>query len=241
MRDIESTIDNRQTTVARTRIKVCGIKTVEHAVAAADAGADAVGLNFVRASPRFVDLATAAKVIAALPAFVEPVGLFADAPAEDVRAAAEGLRLRAVQLHGREGPGYASQLVGLRVVKAFAFEGARLRERVEPWRQSAGGLAAVLIDAPPPTVSAELRGGSGQTFDWAALASAVADGALAGLPPVILAGGLTADNVGEAVAAVRPYAVDVSSGVESSRGVKDAGKIAAFCAAVRAADGRRRR
>ncbi|MEM6459750.1 MAG: phosphoribosylanthranilate isomerase [Planctomycetota bacterium] len=219
----------------RTRIKICGVNDVAAALAAADAGADFVGLVFVRASPRFVPPEAAREIAAALPLGVEAVGLFCDHTIDDVRDAAATAGLRTVQLHGREGPGFAKQLDGLRIVKAIGFEAGKLAERLQPWREARTGLAAVLLDT-PPEADAAITGGGGETFDWDALAEAESAGHFRGLPPRFLAGGLTPRNVAAAVATVRPYAVDVSSGVESSRGVKDAVMIADFCAAVRDAD-----
>ena len=218
----------------RTRIKICGIRDPDTAMAAVDAGADAVGLVFVERSPRFIQPDEAAKIVRRLPACVEPVGLFCDHTTEDVLDAARTAGLRTVQLHGREGPGLAKRLHGLRIINAIAFEPGHVAERLQPWREATTPLAAVLLDSPP---AGPLTGGTGHAFDWNALARLIRDGAFRGLPPLFLAGGLTPDNVANAIRTVRPYAVDVSSGVESSRGVKDPAKIAAFCDAVRAADG----
>jgi phosphoribosylanthranilate isomerase len=219
----------------RTRIKICGVNTVEAALAAAAAGADAIGLVFVQRSPRHVEVDVAMKIAAALPAFVEPVGLFADLPVEKVRDIAQITGLKTLQLHGREGPAYITQLRQYRVIKAVGFDPDRLSDRVGPWRKVRGNLIGLLLDSPPATDDG-LGGGSGQTFDWQRLAELKATGALDNLPPLALAGGLTPDNVADAVRTVRPYAVDVSSGVEAHRGVKDLQRIATFCDAVRQAD-----
>jgi len=221
--------------MARTRIKICGISTVEAALAAAAAGADAVGLVFVQRSPRHVEVDVAMKIVAALPAFVEPVGLFADLPVEKVRDIAQITGLKTLQLHGREGPAYITQLKKYRVIKAVGFDPDRLSDRVGPWRKIGGNLIGLLLDTPPAT-DGGLGGGTGVTFDWQRLAELKSTGALDELPPLTLAGGLNADNVADAVRTVRPYAVDVSSGVEAHRGVKDIQKIARFCDAVRDAD-----
>ncbi len=221
--------------MSRTRIKICGLKTVDAALAAVRAGADAVGLVFVPASPRRVSVDEAKRIASALPAFVEPVGLFVDTPAEEVLSVAGRVGLRTVQLQGREGIGVVRQLSSLRVVKALGFDPARAHKDVEFWRKSPGNVVGLQWDA-PPSVAAELTGGSGRSFDWGALAALRDEPGYDELPATILAGGLTPENVAEAVAITQPYAVDVSSGVESSRGVKDLGKIVAFCEAVRAAD-----
>ena len=169
------------------------------------------------------------------------MGLFSDHVAEDVLDAARTAGLRTVQLHGREGPGLAKRLHGLRLINAIAFEPGHVAERLQPWREATTALAAVLLDSPPAgpperPPEAALTGGTGHAFDWHALVRLLDDGVFRGLPPLFLAGGLTPDNVADAIRTVRPYAVDVSSGVESSRGVKDPAKIAAFCEAVRFAD-----
>lgn len=220
----------------RTRIKICGLKTYDDAMAAVDAGADALGFVFVRKSPRFIAPDDAKRIIRRLPAMVTPIGLFSDHPIEDVLDAIKATGLQCVQLHGREGPGFAKQLTHVQVIKAVSFEHGHVAERLQPWREARTSLAALLFDTPPPTVEHELTGGTGVAFDWEALARLDVEGTFHDLPPRILAGGLTADNVAHAIHTVRPYSVDVSSGVESSRGVKDPAMIAAFCDAVRAAD-----
>jgi len=204
---------------SRTRIKICGITTVETAQAAVEAGADAIGLMVVEASPRYVDADRTEIVVRHLPPLVEPVRVFRDAAPEDVTA----WRGRLVQLHGDEGELYIADLKRWRrdalIIRGFRFS----QEAVERWARCPD-VDALLIDGS--------SGGEGQAFDHAPLA-AMMDGIE---KPVILAGGLDPENVGEAIQTVRPYAVDVSSGVESTRGVKDPDLIRAFCAAVRAAD-----
>lgn len=242
--------------MARTRIKICGITTPADARAAVAAGADAIGLMFVEHSPRVLTPEQAERIVAVLPAFVEAVGVFASQPMDYVADVAGRLHLRTVQLHGREEPAQAATLGARRIIKALPFDG-ELEPAIKRWRRDAN-LAAALIDAPPPkrdaargdapsssnasasaetSASAELTGGHGETFDWHALAALGQRGMMDGLA-LLLAGGLDAENVGEAIATVRPYGVDVSSGVERTRGVKDADRIAAFCEAVQAADHR---
>lgn len=226
--------------VRRTRIKICGVREPETALAAAQAGADAIGLVFAAASPRCVNHDQARQIIKVLPSFVEPVGLFVDAPVRQIQAKATELGLQTVQLHGRETPGMVAQLAPMRVIKAIAFEPTQVQATLAPWRPVPDSLAGLLWDAPKldddDSGLAPPSGGSGSRFDWAALAKLKGAGSLASLPPMILAGGLTPDNVGQAITQLAPYAVDVSSGVESSRGEKDETLIAAFCAAVRYAD-----
>lgn len=217
----------------RTRIKICGVRDVATALAAVEAGADAIGLVFVDRSPRKVDVDEAHRIVRELPAFVQPVGLFSDMHWQRVRDLADAVGVRTVQLHGREGPGYVARLRHLRIIKALGFEAGRVAEQLDPWRSGVTNLAGVLLDTPPASVThGELTGGSGASFDWSALAEMEQHNFFQHLPPRILAGGLTAENVADAIAAVNPFAVDVSSGVESKRGVKDPAKIKAFSEAV---------
>jgi phosphoribosylanthranilate isomerase len=230
-------LSDAQPQPARTRIKVCGVRDVKTAAAATQAGADALGLVFVPASPRAVSVAQARKIVAALPIFVEPVGLFVNAPLRKVIATAKALGLRTVQLHGDETPDYVARLAPLRVIKAINL--AEITgEDLAAWRKASDNLAGLLWDAAPPEAAKRkgLTGGHGRQPDGQALAMLTQSVHLTGLPPAILAGGLTPENVATAVALIRPYGVDVSSGVESRRGVKDPALIAAFCAAVRAVD-----
>jgi len=205
----------------RTRIKICGVKTIEAALAAAAAGADAVGLVFVERSPRFVTIEQATTIVAQLPAWVSAIGLFVNENAMTIRDVAGQVGLHGVQLHGDEPPEDVEKLRPLSVIKALP-----AGSDIAGWAR----VNAVLLDTPPPPEAGALPGGSGRAFDWSAIE--LPEDA----PPLILAGGLTPDNVADAIAAVRPYGVDVSSGVESSRSVKSVEKIAAFCEAVRTAD-----
>ncbi len=217
-----------------TRIKICGVNDPAIARAAADAGADAIGLVFVDGSPRVVSIDQARAVISALPAFVEPVALFVDAPVDQIRSVCATLGLRTVQLHGRETPPQAVSLHPLSVIKALAYNDLdAAAASLKPWRGVAN-LAGLLFDAPPE--SRALPGGSGRPWDWQSLAALRRSGALKDLAPIVLAGGLNRNNVGDAIRTVRPNAVDVSSGVETSPGIKDASVVKAFCTAVHAAD-----
>jgi phosphoribosylanthranilate isomerase len=222
----------------RTRIKICGVRTPDIARAAADGGADAIGVVFAPGSPREVTLREAEAGVAAPPACVEPIGLFVNAEPEYILSVAAALRLRCVQLQGDESPEFAAALAPLRVIKALHVrdDDAALANLVQVWRAGCPNLSGLHWDAPPPTeaLGTAVTGGHGRSFDWRRL-RAIATEANSG-PPTILAGGLTPENVAAAIATVSPYAVDVSSGVESARGVKDPQRIAAFCEAVRAAD-----
>jgi phosphoribosylanthranilate isomerase len=203
-----------------TRVKICGITRVEDGLAAAAAGADAIGLVFWPKSPRVVDPAAARDLVRQLPPFVSSVGVFVDQPVGFVNEVAEFVGLSAVQLHGDEPPSTASRIVRP-VIKAIGLP--RDSRRVEEWPDD----VPLLVDAIDPNS----RGGTGKVADWAAAAP------LARLRLVILAGGLGPANVGKAIHQVRPWAVDVSSGVERAQGIKDAAMMAAFCTAVRVADG----
>ncbi len=201
------------------RVKICGITRSGDAECAVRAGADALGFVFARSSPRFVQPDVARKIIASLPPFVTPVGVFADASVQEILGSIRASGVRVVQIHGDLDPD-ASGAVPVPVVKAFRVgDGFRLEELGKH------PAAAYLLDAFVEGV----MGGTGKSFDWSVARSAAKFGR------IILAGGLTAENVGAAIGAARPYAVDVSSGVELEPGKKDPEKIAAFCAAVRAA------
>ena len=206
----------------RTRVKICGIRDEASALAAAGGGADAVGFMFVASSPRFVEPERAFEIAGALPPFVATVGVTADLTVDEFAELEQRCPATCAQLHGDE----AEQVVrrcGPGVIKAVRFDAATIRAELARWA-AVEEIDAILVDGS--------SGGKGEAFDWAALREHVE----ACAKPVIVAGGLTAENVGEAIRAARPWGVDVSSGVERERGVKDAGLIRAFCDAVRVAD-----
>lgn len=205
----------------RTRIKICGITRAQDARAAAAAGADAIGLVFWAKSPRAVAPAQAAAICRALPPFVTPVGLFVDADEAWVEQVLAQVPLGLLQFHGSEAPA-ACERYGRPYAKAL-----RMRDDIDiaAQRQRFASAQALLLD----TYRAGVPGGTGEVFDWQRVPPALAG-------EIILAGGLAPDNVAEAVRRVRPWAVDVSGGVEAAPGIKDAGRMRAFCAAVRAAD-----
>lgn len=219
----------------RTRIKICGLRDIDTAMAAAEAGADFIGLNFVEASPRYVTPAVARDINQSLPTHVTAVGLFCNHSIESVLATVRTTGLKTVQLHGEESAAYAKQLKGINVLKAFAFDPDAISNQRSGWSELGDKLAAILIDTPPQP-DAAITGGSGEVFDWSSLAAFEQSGGLRDLPPYLLAGGLNAKNVGEAIRRVRPWGVDVSSGVESSRGIKDSGLIREFCVTIKNAD-----
>ena len=193
-------------------VKICGITRLEDAHAAVDAGARALGFVLWPNSPRFVDPYRVRAIVATLPAFVTPVGLFVNQPIEYVNGVASLARLGAVQLHGDETVAYAAA-VQRPVVKALTLGGA-----ASSWPRH----VTVLLDAHDPAA----RGGTGRTIDWTAAAAIAAD------RPILLAGGVTPDNVAKAVGLVRPFGVDVSSGVERAPGVKDHTRIRALFEAL---------
>lgn len=211
----------------RTRIKICGIQDPDTALAALDAGADAIGLVFVEKSPRFVTLDQAKAITQALPDDAVSVGLFVDAPGETMKQIMDEANLTVAQLHGHESIDELDPLFGIPAWKALPFD-EHFQRVASSWDHDPR-VEALLIDTPP---TGDLTGGSGIAFDWAGLAKVKHHFA----KPIILAGGLNPNNIGEAIRVVQPYAVDVSSGVESSRGVKDVGLIKAFCEAVKEAD-----
>jgi len=222
----------------RTRIKICGVCRAEHALCAAAHGADAIGLVFHKPSPRSVSAESARDILRVLPPFVTPVALFVDASAEKILDTAQILGLRTVQLHGEEPPELIAALKGLTVLKAVRVEKSDFANRLAGWRRAIevhklSNLAALLLE----TANTPVAGGAGIPNDWQTVKKAQSAGLFDGLPPLIAAGGLTPGTVAEVVRALRPYAVDVSSGVEEGRRQKSKVKIEAFVAAVREADG----
>jgi phosphoribosylanthranilate isomerase len=209
---------------ARTRIKFCGITRSDDALAAAALGVDALGFIFVPGSPRRIELDAAAAIRRRLPPLISVVALLRNPGSGEVRETIAALRPDLLQFHGEEAPDFCAAF-GLPYLKAVAMRGLQ-----RPLAQIAldyAGAAALLLDGHAP---GEL-GGQGKVFDWAGIA--------AGLDlPLILAGGLNPDNVAAAIQMARPYAVDVSSGVESKPGIKDSGKMAAFVRHVRDTDSR---
>jgi len=215
--------------VSRTRIKICGLTCVEHALAAAREGADAIGMVFWPGTPRVVAVERAREIVAALPPFVTTVGLFVDPSADEVRAVLDAVPLALLQFHGRESAAFC-RAFGRPYLKALPMaEGVDLLESGASYGDAAGWL----LDHPP---AGGLPGGTGRAFDWSRVPRVCP-------VPIVLSGGLSPHNVREAVVRVRPWAVDVSSGVEAQdahgaplKGIKDAARIAAFVAEVREAD-----
>ncbi|AYG44153.1 phosphoribosylanthranilate isomerase [Pseudomonas sp. Leaf58] len=206
--------------MSNVRSKICGITRIEDALAAAAAGADAIGLVFYAKSPRAVNVRQARAIIAELPPFVTTVGLFVNASRCELEEILEVVPLDLLQFHGDETPqdceGYHRPWIkALRV---------RPGDDLEAACQLYAGARGILLD----TYVAGVPGGTGEAFDWSLVPARLSK-------PIILAGGLSADNVGQAIAQVQPYAVDVSGGVEQAKGIKDAAKIEAFMRAVKQA------
>jgi phosphoribosylanthranilate isomerase len=224
--------------MSRTRIKICGVTRAEDARAASDAGADAVGMVFHEASARNVPLERAREIIAAIGPFVVPVGVFVDAEAATILRITTELGVRIVQLNGRESPALVRELKTLKVIKAIRVERQSCESDLASWRGVISSLKLSnlvgLVLEPGHTGQ---PGGSGVANDWETVRQNQERGSFNDLPPIIAAGGLTANTVAEVVRTIRPWAVDVSSGIEETRGVKSARKIQAFVRAVREADG----
>ena len=200
------------------RVKICGITRVEDALAVAAAGADAIGLVFYAKSPRAVDIEQARAILAALPPFVTTVGLFVDAERNELERILASVPLDLLQFHGDESV-QQCEAFGRPYIKALRVKaGDDIAAQVARYPSAQGILLDAYVEGVP--------GGTGEAFDWSLIPQALSK-------PLILAGGLRPDNVAEAVSRVRPYAVDVSGGVEASKGVKDVEKVGAFIRAAR--------
>ncbi len=211
--------------VIRTRIKICGLKTAEHVETAIDAGADALGFVLYPPSSRNIDLAHLSALTGRVPAFVSTVALFVNPTKEEVETALAAARIDLLQFHGDEPEAFCASF-GRPYLKAFP-----VNETFDLLQSSVkyATASALLLDTPSAG-----HGGSGKTFNWQLINTSNIQSGRA--PALVLSGGLTAANVADAISAVRPFAVDVSSGVEISRGVKSSELISNFCRAVRLAD-----
>lgn len=201
----------------RTRVKICGITRLEDAQAAVACGADAIGFVFYKKSPRYVSPAQAKRIVRDLPAFVTPVALFVNESTEEINEIIAQTGIQLLQFHGDETPDECRryQLPYMKAIRVKADTNLLQCE------QDYSDASALLLD----TYNEGMPGGTGQIFDWALIPTSLAR-------RVVLAGGLTTENVEAAIRQVRPYAVDVSGGVEKSKGIKDAAKIAAFMRGV---------
>lgn len=207
----------------RTRVKICGITRPEDGIEAARLGADAIGLVFYAPSPRAVTVAQAQAVCAALPPFVSVVGLFVDAPAAEVLEVLQAVPLDVLQFHGDEAAAYCAAFERPYLKALRMRDGLDVAAEARCYADAQG----LLLDTYQPGQA----GGTGQSFDWKRVPRDLDK-------PIILAGGLTPDNVAEAIAVARPYAVDVSGGVEQAKGIKSAEKMAAFMRGVESAQDR---
>lgn len=202
----------------RTRVKICGITRVEDALSAVQHGADAIGLVFYSPSPRHITVAQAVEIVSKIPAFVSVVGLFVNADEHQINDVLSSVKLDLLQFHGDETPADCAKY-GLPYLKAVR---VKPESNLHQYAQDFIQAKALLLD----TYTEGVAGGTGQVFDWKLIPKNLEK-------PVILAGGLNAQNVAQAIQQVKPYAVDVSGGVESSKGIKDAMKIAAFMREVK--------
>lgn len=209
-----------------TRIKICGMTRPQDALAAAEAGADAIGLVFAK-SPRQVTPRMAGGIVSVLPPFVSIVGVFVNARPSSILRLRDTLGLTEIQLHGDESPDYVAKLPGCRVIKALRVRDRSFIDLLPAYAEA--GVSGLLLDAFSP----QARGGSGRRFDWDLVIGLRDSGHLTQTRPLILAGGLTPDNVAAGVRRIRPWGVDVSSGVEEELGVKSVEKMTRFVAAVR--------
>lgn len=203
--------------MSRARVKICGITRIEDALLACELGADAIGIVMTPTSPRCVTLERARAIREALPAFVDAVVLTHGLPGERVRAIIEGVQPDLVQFHGMEDAAFCESF-GVRYVKAIGMAGGLDVRAIAAEHKHA---TAFVLDGHAPGE----QGGKGKTFDWSRIPRDLGR-------PIILAGGLAADNIAEAIRSVRPWAIDLASGVESSPGIKDPAKLRAFFAAV---------
>ena len=214
--------DSARTLIAmRTRVKICGITRLEDALVACRAGADALGFIFFAGSPRNIEIEAARVITRALPAFVTSVGLFVDPNRDMVERALDALPLDLLQFHGEEGPEFCEQF-GAPYIKAVRMRPeVDLLECARRFKRARG----LLLD----TYVSGTKGGTGERFDWTLIPAEVP-------LPIVLSGGLDPENVGAAIRVVQPWAVDVCSGVEATKGIKDQARILAFMTGVRNAD-----
>lgn len=202
-----------------TLVKICGITNLDDALAAVDAGANMLGFNFYKPSPRYITTQHAREIIEQLPDSILTVGVFVNEEEDAIRTIAKETAIKALQLHGDETPTYCRELAGYYVIKTFA-----VCDDFDPQSLKAYGVEAIMLD----TKHNHLRGGTGQVFDWS-----VARQAALTIPKLYLAGGLSPENVENAVKTVRPFAVDACSALEDTPGKKNHERLRAFVNAVR--------
>jgi phosphoribosylanthranilate isomerase len=205
----------------RVRVKICGVRTYEEAQTALDCGADALGFNFWQKSARYIEPQSAREIIQRLPVFTHCVGVFVNEDAERIRQIIEQAKINVVQLHGDEAPEFCAQIGAVKIIKAF-----RVAEDFDIEELKRFAADAFLLDS---KVKGEY-GGTGKRFDWRIAVEAKS------IAPIILAGGINVENVAEAIDEVRPFAVDVCSGVEAEPGRKDLQKLREFMLEVERAN-----
>ena len=218
--------------VARTRIKICGVMRPEDALEAARAGTDAIGMVFYPKAKRCISVERGREILHRLPAFVSPVALFVDQDVDEIKHVAGQLGIRHVQLHGHESPATVAALRDFTVLKALRAGRETLGPELEFWREAMESLELSNLQGFVLETPGGAPGGTGVENDWEGIAALRKEGKFDGLPPVIAAGGLRPENVADVVRLLRPYAVDVSSGVEETFGEKSPQKIAEFVRCV---------
>jgi phosphoribosylanthranilate isomerase len=201
------------------KVKICGVTSLDDAMACVEIGTDALGLNFYEPSPRYLTLEKAAEITRHLPPFVARVGLFVNASEDTIRQTIEKTGINTLQFHGDETPEFCRKFAPMKIIKAFRMQGADTLRQLADYN-----VDAWLLDSFDPGSP----GGTGMIFNWDLARQAKDEG-----KPIILAGGLDPENVAEAIHETWPYAVDVASGVESSRGVKDMKMVRRFIETVR--------
>jgi phosphoribosylanthranilate isomerase len=224
--------------MARTRIKICGICRPEDARAAAISGGDAIGLILYGPSSRILSLEEADEIVAVVPSSVTVVGLAVDPDKKILSKILTRIPIDVIQLQGRETPEFVASLKPFPVIKAIHVD-SKIEGTLKTWKKAIARLKLTNLKGLLLETASKVPGGSGIPNDWDAIHRLKKAGALKGLPPLIVAGGLTPGTVGKVVRLLRPYAVDVSSGVESGKRKKSAAKIRRFIRAVRGADGKR--
>lgn len=223
--------------MARTRIKICGVSRVEDALAAAAVGADAIGMIFHEPSRRGIGISRARQIIESLPAMVSPIALMVNPTTRQVLDLVDALGIDHIQLHGQEPPEQIAELRGVKIFKALPVRRDQFAQDLDQWRQAIARLELTnLKGLVLETAGQTAPGGTGVANDWDTVIACQRSGQMSDLPPIIAAGGLNPDNVAQVVRDLRPYAVDVSSGVEHLACEKSPDKLRDFARAVRDAD-----
>ncbi len=212
----------------RTRIKICGVTSARDAELATSLGADAIGIVLYKQAKRCVALEVAKEIARVLPPYVAPVALFVNETTDSIRRIVDSLGIRHIQLQGSESPAQVAELRDYAILKAIRVTPDRFTSDLADWKRDIAALSLTHLRGILLESDSKLHGGSGQENNWTLIQAARESSALDNLPPVIAAGGLRPDNVARVIRAIRPYAVDVSSGVEEEFGKKSHAKIKAF-------------